>query len=81
MNDSENKKAPEELPDEALDAVSGGKRDESVMEVLPSCHDCQRRGVKLSDFLDTDGSDIKLCPICAENRRRRGETLWSVVSM
>ena len=81
MENNENKKSSEALPDEAMDAVSGGTGEES-MEVLPfSCHDCPRRDMNVRDFLDADGCAIKLCPTCAKNRRRKGEMLQSLVSM
>ena len=35
MDNNENKKAPEELADEALDAVTGGKRTLQVRPVPP----------------------------------------------
>lgn len=74
MNDNENKKAPEELADEALDAIAGGAgltEENGVMYVNCSC------GAVITV---PKGADRVECPVCKYNWRIAGKTVLPTIS-
>ena len=68
MNQDENKKSVEELADEALDAITGGKRDEYVRPTVtcPKCHQQKERLVTCRDPKDPTKRE-SMCPACARD--------------
>ena len=83
MENNENKKAPEALADEALDAVTGGAKkltwqwgqwDSATPRVL-TCSDCHRSDASVAVYTLDLGkgwtSMIYLCPNCLADERKK----------
>ena len=59
MNGNENKKAPEELADEALDAIAGGAGAPSFANSTGSVKCC-------GEFLRVTANSFVTCPVCGK---------------
>ena len=68
MDDKKNEKSVEELTDEVLDTVTGGKRDEYVRATVtcPKCHQPKERLVACRDPKDPTKHE-SMCPDCARD--------------
>ena len=78
MNDNENEKTPEELADEALDAVAGGSSRFDALLKGGACADCPRidESVHMYDVIfDGSSMSIYLCPACVARRRQEGQVV------
>ncbi len=78
MSDNENKKTPEALADEALDAVAGGSDRFAALLKGGACADCPRidESVHMYDVIfDGSSMSIYLCPDCVAKRRQGGQVV------
>ena len=73
MNDNENRKSPEELTDEALDAVTGGGKKQYVHPTV-TCPKCHRQKERLQEYHDPKDPK-KHEPMCADCARKNGYVL------
>ena len=80
MENSENKKAPEALADEVLDAVTGGAKrivwpSESASPRVLTCGICHRSDESVAvytiDFGNGCTSMMYLCPNCLADERKK----------
>ena len=78
MSDNENKKTPEALADEALDAVAGGSDRFAALLKGGACADCPRidESVHMYNVIfDSYSMSINLCPDCVAKRRQDGQVV------
>ena len=78
MNDNENNKSMEALPDDALDQVTGGTGDFAALLGGYPCADCPRidESVHMREVIyDSYSLSINLCPDCVAKRRQRGQVV------